>query len=96
MNAIAAYEWAWRLLLLSLLCALIGAAIFLSRWGANPLILLSLFIGLLAMGGSVMSVLVAISEDPSLTPDQVKKMRGKVLFFGPLGALEILLSRRMK
>lgn len=90
------YLVAWRLLLLAILCALIGAGLFFYPRATNALALTALCIGLLSLAACLVRLFRAISEDPSLTPEQARSLRAKLLLLGPLGALDILVSRRQK
>lgn len=96
MTSRRSYRSAWQLLVAAFGCALVGAVAFFSLWKASFLVLLALAAGLIALAASVVLLLKAINEDPSLTAEETRSLQTKLLLFGPLGALDILLSRRQK
>ena len=92
MTVHSAYLWARRSFGLFALMAIMRFALFFVNEDRTA-VLLTLLAGLAAALASVGLLLFAVSRDGDLDPLEARRMRLKLLMFGPLGALEILLSR---
>lgn len=96
MTAQEAYIWAKRFFLLFAIVAISGAALFFVgrsiQW-MDTVLLVALCIALVGGAISIAMLYAALGVDERLDEKQVQQLRRKLLLFGPLGALEILLSR---
>lgn len=96
MTAQEAYSWAKRFLMLSAIDAISGAGLFFVGRGIQWMDTVLLFMLCIALVGGALCMTMlyaALGFDERLDEEQVRRGRLKLLLFGPLGALEILMSR---
>lgn len=96
MTSNEAYGWAKRFLLVFAIAAISGAGLFFVgrsiRW-MDTVLLIALGVALVGGATCIAILYAALGADERLDEKQVRQMRFKLLLFGPLGALEILMSR---
>jgi hypothetical protein len=96
MTAQEAYSWAKRFLLLFAIAAISGAALFFLgrsiQW-IDTVLLIALCIALVGGAICITMLYTAVGADERLDEKQVRHLRRKLLLFGPLGALEILMAK---
>lgn len=95
MTANEAYSRAKQFLLLFAIAAISGAVVFFfgrsMRW-MDTVLLIALGVALVGGAIGIAILYAAVGFDERLNEKQVRQMRLKLLLFGPLGALEILMS----